>query len=181
MPRKRNTAASAQDIADAALVEHQAKVAAERQPGRGRPLLLTRSVIERVEELAKQGQWRTTIAKLIRVGDSTFKEWVKKGREEREEVEKAQAAGVEVETWDTIYMDFLDALEHGEAKAEAMAIGMIQTHSLADWKAAAFFLSIKDRDRFGKQITHKGDEQHPVVVKTIAGAGTPTRKKQEEE
>ena len=120
----------------------------------GRPTSLTKDKIVLVCTWLHAGYFVEDAARMAKIPKSTFYNWLDKGREDRE-------AGEE-----SIYAEFLDAVEIARAEAEGIFLSSIRNaatrgvwHAAAWWMERSFAKWSKDQN-----IKISGDSDEPVQV-----------------
>ena len=82
------------------------------------------------------------------LGESTFYQWIAKGKE--------ASSG--------LYRDFADEVMRAEGEAAGRLLGQITLHASADWRAAAWILERRHPDDYGKRTELTGKAGGPVLV-----------------
>jgi hypothetical protein len=95
-------------------------------------------VQQKIVQALELGNYREIAFRFGGIADRTGFEWCKRGRDDREAHRT------------TIWTEFLQAVEEAEARAEMVALGFVRQAMSGDWKAAAWYLERKHRDRFGR-------------------------------
>ena len=108
-----------------------------------RPTSLDDLTAKRVIDAVAEGLPRDTAARLARIAPSTLALWLKKGRD-----------GLEP------YSEFSDRVKDAEAQAERTLIGVIRTHAVDTWQAAAWLLE----RRMPKKYALRRPEPQGVAV-----------------
>ena len=113
---------------------------------------ITEEIIGCISEAFGAGHYREVACKLAGIDRWTLLNWLKRGDRER--------SGV--------YRDLYLAVEKAEAKAEAEVFHLknIETASVKNWFASAWFLERKHPERWGKREAPPADdrERDEVVV-----------------
>lgn len=94
------------------------------------------------------------------VGESTFYEWQVFARD----LKVRQAQGEELDTNDTILVEFADDVKKAEGLAIADKVAVIAIASKNQWQAAAWYLERKYPDEWGRRMT--SDEVSRIVDAT---------------
>jgi hypothetical protein len=112
---------------------------------RGRKSKLTRELIRKMTELLATGSYAYRVAEACGINEATYYEWLSIG-------EKTPTG---------IYAEFYDAVKQAEAKAEMVKVNQVSVAGETDWRAAAWFLSHKHRERWGdkQQVDVTGSVQ----------------------
>lgn len=124
---------------------------ADKKKERGRPTKCTLDLIEKAESLMAEGHYAVTIARHLRIGESTWYDWL---------------------TWaddpekDEIYSEFSEAVARGEAEAEMKAVRNIQRAALdpEEWRANVEYLKRRFRDRWSERTELTGADGRPVEM-----------------
>jgi hypothetical protein len=113
---------------------------------RGRPTKWTKQYRDRIIKNLENGHSHKRAAILAGVGESTFHEWLKKGRELREEGKN------------NLYTDFAERVEVAEETYIAYLQQSVTRHSVEDGKLALEVLSRRRPHEWGRKdrITHDG-------------------------
>lgn len=123
--------------------------------GRGRPTKLTRKIIERVATGIRLEMTHKAAAVRARISEASFYAYLERGR--------LDAAAGE----DSIYVEFLEAIERAEADAQASALATIwDAINDGTWQAAFRMLESRYPERFARRS--------PVAVQQtvqVAGQG----------
>ncbi len=107
----------------------------------GRDTKLNQSIIDKASALLQKGVFECTVFNLLGIPSSTWYMWKERGRQDREQ-------GVQ-----SIYVEFLEAIEKSEAYAEVKSIEDVKAAGEAgDWRASAWFLERRFQDRWGHKI-----------------------------
>jgi len=120
----------------------------------GRPTSLTKDKIELVCTWLHAGYFVEDAARMAKIPKSTFYNWLDKGREDIE-------AGEE-----SIYAEFLDAVEIARAEAEGIFLSSIRNAATRGvWQAAAWWME-RSFAKWSKDqnIKISGDSDEPVQV-----------------
>lgn len=135
-------------------------------PGRGRSTKISPELQKQIVEVLEEGNYREVAADCVGVPATTISKWMRKG--------KLYPNGV--------YGTFRQAVLKAEREAERRCVRALIAAGSEDWKANAWYLERKFRDRWGKtekvELTGAkgGPVQHEVeltpseAVKTIEEA-----------
>ena len=116
---------------------------------KGRPTRLNEEVKERICAALIAGNFPGIAALYGRVSRNTYFNWLERGRRERE----AQEVGKDPSQKEKPFLEFLDAVEMAQARAEMAAIAQIRKAALAgDWKASAWLLARAFPQKWGKRL-----------------------------
>ena len=116
----------------------------------GRPTKLTPTVIEKICDALRGGNYRETAAAYAGVGRSTFNDWMQRGHDAKS----------------GIYRDLVDAVEKALADSEARNIAMVEKAAAAgDWKAAAWYLERMFPGRWGRRDHHQIEANVQTTMK----------------
>jgi hypothetical protein len=124
----------------------------------GAPLKLDHGVINAVVEVIQRGVTWEVAAQAIGVHRSTLAEWRTRGELDREEGKP------------TVYADLADALTRATAEGEASLIRVIRSHALLDWRAAAWLLERRHRERWASKVTIDAASSELAEPRTVAPA-----------
>ncbi|WP_052374188.1 helix-turn-helix domain-containing protein [Methanobacterium sp. SMA-27] len=122
----------------------------------GRPSKLTPELQAEIVLLLKAGNFIETICGTVGINKSTFYDWNNKGKESKHPKNK--------------YRKFHEAVEQAMAWSEARNVALITKHSEENWRAAAWMLSRKHPDKWGKKIHEDFDldidelDENPVII-----------------
>lgn len=111
---------------------------------------LNNKIKDLILDAIKDGNTNETAAKLAGISESTFYNWVAKGKE----AEKG------------IYRNFVDELEIAEAAAFAESVKNIRTAGKEDWRASAWYLERRDPANWGRKERVSADINHSGTLKT---------------
>jgi hypothetical protein len=123
--------------------------AGETKRGRGRPIKLTRDLIDRIAQVVRVGNYLDTAARYCGVSKVTFYLWMKKGH--------AQERG--------LYRDFLNALEEAQAAADVRDHALIAKASEKDWRAAVEHLRLRNPGRYTARRLAPEETQAPATTR----------------
>ena len=119
----------------------------------GRPTKLTPELQADIIEALEHGMHQESAANRAGIAKGTFYNWLERGRNEP----------------DTIYADFLDAVEKARARPEAEALEAIHVAWRdGTWQAAAWFLERSHPQKYGRinRTEISGPEGEPIKVDT---------------
>jgi transposase len=121
-----------------------------------RPTRLTDEVQERLVQLIEAGNTATVAAVSLGIGESTYYEWMRRGRKEK----RGQ------------FRRFYNAVKVARARGEIRLNSLLSLAAEKDWRAAAFYLERRNPKEWGQknrlETTHKGDPKHPVAISGIS-------------
>ncbi len=134
----------------------------------GRPNGLTTDVRERIITALTAGNYQDVAAAYGGVSPAAFYKWCDRGRIERERREQGHAARAD----ETIYVEFVEAVESARSQAEVRAVALInQAAQGGTWQAAAWFLERSHPHRWGRfqrtEVTGKGGGPVEVDVASL--------------
>lgn len=125
---------------------------------------LTVAIARAVATSIKQGNWLEVSAARAGIGLPTLRRWLERG-----------TAALNTDNPDpdeVIYRDFVLLIDRAEADAEAKAVKNIVTAGEGDWKASAWYLTHRHKDRWAEQEltvdhnhTHTATVTHTVLSK----------------
>jgi hypothetical protein len=146
--------------------------AMEVRVGAGRPRKLT---VEKMEEIVGKvlaGNFANIAAVSSGISEGGFHHWMKLGREVTARLENYEINREPLVEKELIYMDCARGSETARAMAEVKYLNVIETASMEDWRAAAFWLERVHAGRFARQqrleTTVKGDPDNPIQVEVSA-------------
>jgi transposase len=124
----------------------------------GRPLKLTKDLQTRLCKFLRQGCYREQAALCVGIGVSTFYRWMDLGEDQRRRVN----GRTKTKRAPRAYREFREAVENAEAVIEALMVETVRRSAfevqtsvegerviIKDWRAAAWFLERKARERWG--------------------------------
>jgi hypothetical protein len=121
-----------------------------------RPSKLTPELQAEIILLIKMGNFVETTCGTVGINKSTFYDWMKKGKNSNHPQNK--------------YRKFQEAVVQAMAWSEARDVALITTQSKYDWRAAAWILSRKHPDKWGKKKYEDFDldinklDENPVIT-----------------
>lgn len=117
---------------------------------KGRPSKLTPKVEKEFVDLVKSGSYIETACAVVGIGRSTYYDWIKKANDSLES---------------NRYTKFRDKVRKAQAWAEARDVAIIQQHAEKHWKAAAWLIERRYRQRWGRRKHQKKEKvpDKPVV------------------
>ena len=101
----------------------------------GRLSKLTSKVEETIVQAIRAGNYASVAAEYAGVSESTFYNWLRRGREESEGP----------------FRSFHDAVRGAERESEVRAVAIVQKHMDGNWQAAMTFLERKHPERWGRR------------------------------
>ena len=116
---------------------------------RGRKSKLTPEVQAEIVSSIQVGVYAKTAAAAAGINETTYYEWLQRGREARENGRASK------------YRDFLEEIETADAQAEKQHFNMIVRQaagsrtSPGDWKAAAWILERKYPEKYGRKVAQE--------------------------
>ena len=111
-----------------------------------RPTKLTPAIAAKLVLAIRVGNYASVAAKSVGIDQSTYYDWLAKGREDK-----------------APYAEFAVAIQKAEAEAEAATVARIQLAEAAPntWQAAAWWLERRFPDRWGRR--DRLEVEHTVV------------------
>lgn len=100
----------------------------------GRHSKLTPEVQKKIVSAIRAGNYAQVAAKYAGIGESTYYNWLQRGRDENK----------------GIYREFLEAVKRAESEAEVRTVALIHRHMEGSWQAAMTYLERKFPDRWGR-------------------------------
>jgi len=122
----------------------------------GRPSKLTPELQAEMIVLLKAGNFVETTCGTVGIDKSTYYDWMKKGKNSNHPKNK--------------YRKFQEAVEQAMAWSEARNVALITKLSEENWRAAAWMLSRKHPDKWGKKKYEDFDldikelDENPVII-----------------
>tara|TARA_B100000287_G_C20648042_1_gene785835 strand:- start:1380 stop:1769 length:390 start_codon:yes stop_codon:yes gene_type:complete len=115
---------------------------------------LTAEVTKSICNFLRAGYFVEDASRMAGISRTTLYRWIDRGKKERDEEE------------DSLYADFVDAIEKARAEAEGFHLNVInKAASRGVWQASSWWLE-RSFEKWGK--THKvslgGDEEAPVNI-----------------
>lgn len=129
----------------------------------GRQSKLTPEVQDKIVEALKHGNYQDAAAAYAGISESTFHNWMNRGREEARRI----ADGEKANPKETIYLELLEAVEKARSEAEVRNVMYIQRAAQeGTWQAAAWFLERSHPRKWGRKDRHEhvGDNGEPIRV-----------------
>jgi len=117
----------------------------------------------RIVESLQQGNYIETSARYAGITPQVFYKWMKRGISERQLIQD----GVEANPEETIYVDFVEAVEKARAQAEMRHVGLIQKAAVdGTWQAAAWYLERSYPKRWGRsnRLEHVGADGGAIEI-----------------
>lgn len=121
----------------------------EGRRGVGRPTRLTPRVQQAIVDAVAAGNFLEVAFRFGGISRKTGFEWLKRGADD-------DALGQE-----SIWTEFRDAVLAAESRAEIMALGFVRQAMVGDWKAAAWYLERKHRERWGRTVMESEETGSP--------------------
>jgi len=122
----------------------------------GRPSKLTPELQAEIILLIKMGNFVEVACETVGINKSTFYDWIKKGKNSNHSKNK--------------YRKFREAVVQAMAQSEAMNVALITKQSKYNWRAAAWILSRRHPDKWGKKKYEDFDldinelDENPVIT-----------------
>lgn len=104
----------------------------------GRKTDLTPEKHDRIVEFIAGGNYVETAVAAAGISKATYYNWIDRGQSERDRLKANPEA--EPDQDETIFLEFLDAIEKAQAEAEARNVAIIQKAAFSTWQAAAWWL-----------------------------------------
>jgi hypothetical protein len=118
----------------------------------GRRTKLTPQVQQRLVRAIGKGATYKLAALYAGIGETTFKDWRKRGEEEES----------------GIYVDFVAAIEAAEGRAAYRSLSLISKAAIDTWQAGAWLLERRYPHEYGRTVQSRelsGPDGGPIVVK----------------
>lgn len=120
-----------------------------------RPTKLTKATQTVIVDALRAGLYRETAASLAGIGVSTLYSWIERGEADVEAAKRS------------VYSEFVEALQSGEAQGEADLLAMIRESAPKNWQAAAWMLERKMPGKYGRRdafkVEHSGSVRHDLA------------------
>jgi hypothetical protein len=110
--------------------------------------MLTPDRHRRIVDMIRLGSYAAVAATACGIGESTFYQWTKRGREA-----EWNDDGTLANQDDRPYVEFAEAVKEAEAAAEVQSVGTIRQAGQQSWQAAAWYLERKYPDRWARKDT----------------------------
>lgn len=120
----------------------------------------------RIVDAIAAGNYPETAARLGGIGESTYYEWMAKGRSEDLRREEGNDPDSDLD-W---AVEFFNGVQDAQAKAEARAVLLITRAAVGTWQAAAWWLERKYPSRYGRVVRNEtsGPAGGPVQVESVS-------------
>ena len=129
----------------------------EQAPQLGRRPKFTHSKVDEICGYIAEGMFTKTACELAGVSENRFYTW-------RRQAERAKHPN-------RLQRYFLQSLKRAEAEAEAFHIRKLAYHAQDDWRASAFYLERKHRDRWGREAepdaNRSPQRDAPIVQQSV--------------
>ena len=132
-------------------------------PRTGRPSKLTPRVKRLILEGVSAGLPLQIACERAGITKTSFLSWEERGRKEEEWV----SAGNEPNPEEKRFLDFLVDSTRARAEAITTLVAQVRIAAQDEWRAAAWLLSVKDPDNFGKRVNLAGEDGGPVNVRVV--------------
>jgi hypothetical protein len=113
-----------------------------------RPCKLTHARKKKVVQLVRAGNFLSVAAGAAGISESTFHEWMRRGRAE---VERRQTSDVEVDPEEAKFAEFYEDVIRAELDAEAVLVALVRTAASSNWQAALRLLERRHPDRWSER------------------------------
>ena len=128
----------------------------------GKPSTLTPEVQERIVKVIRKGNYFETAVAYAGVPRSTFYDWLRRGREERDRVSKD--ARLRVRQTEEKFVNFSIAVEQALAESEMDSLDIIVKASDNNWQASAWRLERRFPDRWGRKVQQQVEHSGSVDI-----------------
>jgi len=113
----------------------------------GRPSKLNQETQDKIVTALQAGNYQDTASAYAGVSTAAFYNWMERGRIERDRL----TAGEKPNKNETIFAEFVDAVEKARASAEVRSVVLInKAANEGTWQAAAWFLERSHPQRWGR-------------------------------
>ena len=117
---------------------------------RGRPTVLTADVQDRIVTAIRAGSYLDDAAAYAGISRAVVFRWLAQGKDAQQRHE----AGETLTDFETILIDFVDAVENARAQAVIRNVGIIQSAAQdGQWQAAAWYLERTNPRKWGRHET----------------------------
>lgn len=123
----------------------------------GRPPLANAEIASQIVKYLAQGNYLQPACEAAGTSYKTVREWIRKAAEDRERGETSP------------YTEFVDVLVRATAASETALVERLNVAE--DWRAQAFLLERRHRNRWGKTDSQKQETQQILVVSDALAAG----------
>lgn len=144
------------------------KAAARPAKKAGRNHKLVPEIKDAIVAAIRLGNYQDHAAQAAGISVATFYNWLERGKKERERLETIDDAEIREE--ETVFVEFLEAVEKAKAEAVQRNIGIIQkAATVGSWQAAAWWLERTQTALYGRkqQVAVQGVEGGPSVAITV--------------
>lgn len=136
----------------------------------GRPSKLTEELTDEITKVVRAGNYIETAAAYAGISKSSLYNWLRRGREERERVER----GEKPKARESVYLGFLDAVEKALAQSEIRDVTMIAKAAQDSWQASAWRLERRFPFKWGRREHHHvddgGETEHRTLLDLLLAA-----------
>lgn len=122
-------------------------------PGNNKPYGITAEQRLTLIQALTAGNFRSTACQMAGISENVFLDWMRRGGDTDLESKYVEEHPVEP------YKSFVEDVKTAEAESEARLLANIQAHGQVDWRANAWIMSRKFKDRWG-------DDKTPVQIGT---------------
>lgn len=128
----------------------------------GRPTKLNDDMQRKLVALIMVGNYIETAVECVGLNKTTFYEWLKRGRAERDRVEKNYKA--KVRKSEEKYVNFTNAIEKAIAESEARDVARISQAGDVNWQALAWRLERRFPDKWGRKPVYSELEKERMKL-----------------
>jgi transposase len=139
----------------------------------GRPLELTRDMIETVKTLLPRSLYVETVADVLGVHRVTFRRWVKAGAVEQRHRDRGKPPNPKF----NLHCELCITVKKAMGQTEADFLSQIQTAGIDTWQALAWVLERRFPDKWGlnraevRELKRRLDELEKSSVKSAPAEG----------
>lgn len=127
---------------------------------------LTPELMERITVLLRRGLYRETACATVGISSRTLRLWLRRGAEGGPHSAR--------------YRRFAEAIEKAEAEAEGIAAAAIMKAGMDDWRALAWILERRGRQRYSaRHASKESNEEAPAALADLLALGFPERGQKE--
>jgi len=124
----------------------------ETREGSGRINSLTWEKLAKIKGLLYQGNYQKYVFQSMGIPKTTWDRWAKLGRALAEAIQDKKKKYDKLNDSQKKYITLAGLIAQGKAMAMIRNMGIISNAAVKDWKAAAWFMEMNDRELYGKKI-----------------------------
>lgn len=128
---------------------------------------LTPELVERITVLLRRGLYRETACATVGISSRTLRHWLQRASEGGPHSAR--------------FRRFAEAIEKAEAEAEGIAAAAIMKAGMEDWRALAWILERRGRQRYSpRHASNEPSDETPVALSELLALGFPERNQPKE-